>query len=190
VAAAAGAGVAAFLVLSGFVYRTFQTSLSNGGSLRVQKASFWQSIHGASCKVLYTPSKGTPGRIELRQNLFNTPLILFSDSSSNGLLCLYDFDVDLRLIRFDPNIPFSAPPSSSYIAAIVLSSSWQAFDASITDWDYAARFLKGVQGRNGEAVRLFGIGLSKVLERTESQLQEMKRLGATNWPITTIIFDN
>src|SRR5437016_565762 len=130
------------LSFMGLLHRTVREQFKEGGFLQITPASFWASACGARCTVLYRPREGRSGTIELWQNLVHEPIIFLPGSSDGALLCVYEFDTDIRLIRFDPNLPFSAFPQSSCLAAIVWRSPWQASEADIRDWESAIKCLK------------------------------------------------
>ncbi len=59
----------------------------------------------------------------------------------NTLLCLYDFDGDLRLLRVDATSSFKPLPNDSPLRFIVLASPWLIDDANSGDWQAAYKYL-------------------------------------------------
>jgi hypothetical protein len=69
---------------------------------------------------------------------------LLSGRDTNILLCLYDFDVDYRLLRIDMSQPFKPPASTSYLNRIVFRSDWLIEDGSAGDWQETLDYLHSV----------------------------------------------
>jgi hypothetical protein len=110
-------------------------------------------------------------------------------ADSRTFFCLYDFDTDLRLLRFDTTASYVPFPStmatgSSCLPVVVLSSPWRVEEAKIDDWRRALDYLK----KSPQSFRrgAFGLGGSKsaILARLTAQVKLMSDNGATEWPVT------
>ncbi len=121
--------------------------LANGAKARVEAASYIRSWRPeGSCKIWYTPKSGQTGLIELWQSAFDGPILLISSTNADVLLCLYDYDVDMRLLRIDTSKGFSPLPLSSSINYILFTSTWDIRYASIAEWGEVQDYLRNASG--------------------------------------------
>ena len=117
--------------------------LAKGAQARVETASLLRSFRPeASCKIWYTPKSGPTGLIELWQDEFDGPMLLISSTNTNVLLCLYDYDVDMRLFRIDTTTAFRPLPPSSSINRILFTSTWDIKYGLNADWDEVEDYLR------------------------------------------------
>jgi len=90
-----------------FTHSCSDFSLNDGTQIHVTRASLWDARRGSSCKVKFKTVQGTDGAIVFGQDLFAGPLLIIPASGGTNLLCLYDDDIDLRLIRINTRMPYS-----------------------------------------------------------------------------------
>src|SRR4249920_2655497 len=100
--------------LGGFTQRDINVNLGNGGFARITPSSTLGSLRaGATATIFYKPSSGQAGTIVLWEDFFEGPIMVLAADDTNVLLCLYNFDVDLRLLRINPAQNFSPFPQDS-----------------------------------------------------------------------------
>jgi hypothetical protein len=153
------------LIVIGSTQRSFDVSLSNGGHVRITPAPTLRSLKsGATTKIFYQPISGHAGEVVLWDDFFDHPLIVLPATDTNVLLCLYDFDVDLRLLRIDPAKNFKPLPTGSPIGAIICSSPWQIEPGTIEDWQETQRYLKQVSKSRfrRQSVPAIGFGIFRI----------------------------
>jgi len=189
------------LVLIGVpVMETFrkeiEVPLRNGGSLHVKPASFWRSLKGSMCQIDYRPKDKTAGTVFLFQDFLHKPIIVVPVADNCAILCLYECDADLRLLRIDPDKDFQPFPTDSWscLNAVVCSSPWKIEEAEIGDWKRALLYLKGLPPGDfiGQTVPVLDFGVTRVTlkrkvveQRLEGQIRLMIESGATRWPVIT-----
>src|SRR6267142_4457420 len=99
--------VIGFLMVSAMVPSSTSVDLGARGSAFIKPATFLRSLRQeAYCTIRYEPKSGQPGTIVLWQDVFDGPTTLLPAKNTNILLCLYDFDVDYRLLRIDTSKSF------------------------------------------------------------------------------------
>ena len=186
--ALAGLGVLILASLTGFRHRKVDLCFSNGDRVSIKPAPFWRSVRGSDCAIFYRPRAGEAGTVVLWQDLVHGVIAVVPASRTNVLLCLYDFDTDLRLIKIDATMRFVSLPAktatySGCIGAVVCSSPWNIEEAKIGDWQETIEYLKKSPPRH--SFGLFGVGGQRkhVLQRVEEQIKMMVDNGATEWPV-------
>lgn len=197
---AIGLGLVIGVALMGMVHRSIQVSFVNGSSVSITPASLWSSCGaGSSCKILYKASGKEAGTVALHQDFFDEPVIVMPVSNGEKLLCLYEFDVDLRLFRIDPAKPFKPIPATSWgcLDRVLISSPWEVEEADIADWQAALEYLKNLPSDTfmREAVPTHDLGIMRLgvgsesklnlLQRMEGQIKFMVASGATHWPVNS-----
>jgi hypothetical protein len=117
------------------------------GEARVEKASYFRAWRPeASCKIWYTPKTGGPGLIELWQDTCDGPILLINSTNANVLLCLYDYDVDMRVFRIDTSKTFKPLPPKSTIKYMLFTSTWEINYASVSEWGEVQDYLQNASG--------------------------------------------
>jgi len=187
-------GLAICFVLNGFMKQQIDVAFSNGCYTRIIPASFWSSCGtGSNCQLFYQPPNETAGTISLWQDLFDKPIIATLSGDGKSLLCLYNYDVDLRLLKIDPAMDASHNSFSqeSGLNAIVYSSPWHVEAAGGKDWQAMLDYLKRLSPedfkRQSVPAQGFGFfrlyGSSKPLQQQmEVQINLMKQDGTNQWP--------
>jgi hypothetical protein len=193
-------GLLSIIALMGIIHRSIDVPLSNGGSVRITPASLWRSCwSAASCKITYQPKGMEAGTIVLWQDFFDEPIIVMPAADGKKLMCLYEFDVDLRLFKIDPTKPFKPIPATSWgcLDRILYSSTWEVEEAEIGDWQEALEYLKNLQPSAfmHEVVPTHDIGIVRlgldsktrlnILQRMEGQIKFMVESGAIHWPVNS-----
>lgn len=131
------------IVLSAFVPLSTNVSLSNGRYVCITGASYLKIIFSdPTATISYKPEHGPSGKIVLWQSVFDGPVTIISAHDTNVLLCLYDFDVDFRLLRIDTNKVFKPLPPGSDLNRILLARPWEIEGGSPADWQELLNFLQ------------------------------------------------
>ena len=86
----------------------------------------------------------------LLQDLFDTPLMVLPTTNENIFICIYDFDVNVRLLRIDLSRKFVAPKAGDFPAGIILTSTCAVEATGKTDaseWEHAAVTVQKMPAR-------------------------------------------
>jgi len=140
-------GLALAIVMLGFVPWSKTVALSNGGYARFTPASFFNDLRlegEASSTISYQPKHGRAGKIVLWADLFDGPIMVMPASDTNVLLCLYDFDISLRLFRIDTSKEFKPLSPDNSIKRILFSSTWEIDYGTSADWEEVLNYVKNV----------------------------------------------
>lgn len=180
----------------GLIRRSINLPFGNGSFVRVTPASFWSSCgSGSSCKIFYRPSDGESGTVALWQDFADRPVIVMLATNGKALLCLYNFDIDLRLLEIDPTQNSNPFSTKSHLDAIVCSSPWHIESGTTNDWQEMLDYLKNLPADTfkHQAVPAYDLGLMRfglgqearenLLQRIEKQITAMHQSGAAEWPI-------
>lgn len=186
-------GLVAVIVLMGFVSRSIKVPLNNGGAAQMKPASLWGSVCGAErCSINYQPKDGEAGTVLLWQDFFDRPIIVIPAPDDKVLLCLYDFDVDLRLLRIDPTKSPKPFPPKSNLDAIVCASPWCIETGTTNDWQEMLDYLKSLPSGafKRQSVPAYDLGIIRlhgspeyIQQWMEGQIKFMHQFGATQWPV-------
>jgi hypothetical protein len=96
----------------------------------------------------FISSKEADAKVVLWQSAFYNPITICASTNANVILCLYDNDVDLRLIKIDKNKRYTPPSSNSVISTIVVTSSCGIEEATGDDWQEFLTYLRGFSSGN------------------------------------------
>jgi len=182
-------GLVVIVVLMGMIHRSVEVRLSNGGFVRITPASLWGAcLFKTGCKIVYQPKDGEVGTVVLLQDSDSQLAMIMPASDGKSLLCLYDADVVLRLMRIDPTKKSKPFPEKSYLNWIVLASSWDVEPGTTNDWQEVSEYLKTVSPDtfNQEAGTKLDLGISRshyekdeLLPVVERQINNMQLYGST-----------
>jgi hypothetical protein len=180
----------------GLVRRSIDLSFGNGSFVRVTPASLWSSCgSGSSSKIFYHPNGVKSGTVALWQDFADRPIIVMLATNGEALLCLYNFDVDLRLLKIDPTQNPKPFQPNSRLDAIVCSSPWHVESGTTNDWQEMSDYLRGLSSDAFKrqtvpaydlGVMRFGLGQEareNLLRRVEEQITVMHQSGAAEWPV-------
>ena len=157
-------------------------------------ASFLASVRGSHCNLGYRngPDAAT---VDFWQDLFRRPIIVVPSADGVALLCLYENDTDLRLVRINTARKFvpSSPAGSNRLSTIVRSATCDVQEAMIEDWQEVLNHLKNtpVSSLGHEVVKSWPSVVNwdpiPVRLRLQGQIKFMVDNGATHWPVTTTL---
>jgi hypothetical protein len=189
IAGGIGIGLVVVIALIGMIHRSVEVQLSNGGFIRTTPASLWGSyFFKTGCKIVYHPKDGEVGTVVLLQDSDSQPAMVMPAADGKSLLCLYDADVVLRLMRIDPTRKSKPFPEKSYLNWIVLASSWDVETGTTNDWQEVFEHIKAVSPDtfNQEAGTKLDLGISRshyekdeLLPVVERQIKNMQLYGST-----------
>lgn len=184
-----GIGLVVVIALIGMIHRSVEVRLSNGGFVRITPASLWGScLFKTGCKIVYQPKDGKVGTVVLLQDSDSQLAMIMPAPDGKSLLCLYDADVVLRLMRIDPAKTFKPFPEKSYLNWIVLASSWDVEQGTTNDWQEVSEYLRTVSPDifHQEAGTKLDLGISRshyekddLLPVVERQINNMQLYGST-----------
>ena len=115
---------------------------NDGSTVTIKSPSLFESIWDSACSITYKPRNGENTTIRLSRSFFEFPVLLMRSSErSDHFLCLYENDVELRLLDVDPTRKVQAFQPNASLAWIVCSSQCNIEDASVREWKEAAVLL-------------------------------------------------
>jgi hypothetical protein len=191
-------GAAALLVVfiaADFSGRDGDVPLSSGDHVHIKSASTWALVRGSYCRLTWQPKDGEVGTVDFWQDLVHGLIAIMPAANTNVILCLYEFDTDLRLIRVDATTRFRSLSlkNSTCLSATVCSPCWNVEEADIAEWRYALNYLKNSPARllDRSVARLWPLRLSPslypILRRMEGQVKLMLDNGTKQWPVNTSV---
>ena len=122
--------------------RTINIPVKSGGLVRLKPASFLKSIYSSGCTITYKTKQNREAKIYLLQTFWKWPIIVIPSTNADVLLCLYDNDTDVQLLRIDTNQGFRSLPRGRPLSRIVLASSCKVDEADEGDWDLAIKTME------------------------------------------------
>lgn len=169
-------------------HRVVHINLGNGGGTTVRFPTMLASCRGSDARMTYKTASGLSGSVGLWVDLFHGPFAVASGRNSEVFFCLYNFDVDLRVLRintakaFKP-FPPRTPATTSCLSGVVISSPWYIEEAKIDDWETVLEYLR----KNPEAFTLGPLELAgsrkRILTRMAEQIKFMRDNGSEDWPV-------
>ena len=165
------------------------------------KDKVWMKLRGplflffeSTVQLLYEPIRGEKGAVSFNTNFEHQPLIVFCPTNSDCILCFYDFDVLIRLIKIDTKKPFHSFQNGSSLNSIVGASSFEVRDGTKDDWKLAIDCLEHMDSRTFERQSIPGLNVGLVsmgaykkqlLKKVRNQADAMYQLygGETTMPL-------
>jgi hypothetical protein len=101
---------------------------------------------------------------------------------AKSLLCLYNYDVDLKLLRIDPNSPPRHFPAKSVLPVIVLAATWLVTEGTDDDWREFIAWYKGLPpaSRKRQSVPDLDLGVIRFCSYYSEKLQDQIRINYLN----------
>jgi hypothetical protein len=138
----AGLGFALLIVMWGAVPGCRDIPLGNSGHARATSAPFIRCLFPeANGTISYFPKNGPAGKVILWQDVFDGATLLIPAEDTNVLLCLYDFDTCVLLLRINTAKPFAPLPSGDMINNILFASTCEIQKGTSSDWDEVLDYL-------------------------------------------------
>ena len=147
------------ILLGGMMNPSVKVNFTNGGLLQAELCSLFRTIQGGTCTIHLKSRSGKWGRIELLQGAFNAPVMVIPSNNENTFYCVYDYDVDFQLIKFDLSKPFKLATDRIVLDAIVKRSTCEVArvrKADAGDWLTACKYLDALSSSEYKA-RVFGV---------------------------------
>ena len=110
------------------------------------------------------------------------PIIVMPSRDGKTLLCLYNYDVELKLLKFTPTSVCRPFPTNSVLPFIVLESPWLVEEGSSNDWrDFVDR-LKQLQpaARKRQSVPDFDLGFMRIYPDYSERATDQIRINSLN----------
>jgi hypothetical protein len=131
------------------------------GNISVEYDGPLATLHSSTYRINYKTSRGSRGTVYLHGNFDCNPLIVFSQTNGD-ILCLYDADVLLRLIRIDPNRPREHFSPKSALNWIIAGSTCFIEQGHFREWNSVSNYFANPQASNLKATWIptldYGIG--------------------------------
>jgi hypothetical protein len=119
------------------------------------------TLHSSTYRIHYKNSRGSEGSVYLHGNFDCNPLIVFAQTNGD-ILCLYDADVLLRLIRIVPNRPREHFTPKSALNWIITGSTCFVEQGSFREWNSVSNYFANPKASNLKAAWIptldYGIG--------------------------------
>lgn len=112
--------------------------------IHIKPASLLASFLDSKCSMTYRSMGKDSGVVLLLETRVDWPILVIPSRNSSVILCLYDYDGDLRLLKIDRSKTFKNLADDTPLSFIVLSSPWQIDDGNNDDWQRALRYLEEV----------------------------------------------
>ncbi len=194
----AATGLTLAVVLTGLSVTT-RIPLGNKTFVRVRTPSFWKALSGAPCALDYRSALGrgeSVGTITLWRDLVNMPTLLIADGNDGSFFCLYQFDMDWRLLRIDPRRRFVSFPSDNWscLSNEVCSTPWEIKEADLSEWQRSLATVVRMSSSEFKRQRIpiytlaglrLGDSRNTVQTVMEIRIHRMVAAGTTQWPIIT-----
>lgn len=170
----------AFIIAGCFSWKV-ETSLPTGSIVRIKSAPFVMSFFDSQCEISYGQKSKNGGKILLLDSRPEGPIILIPSTNNKVFFCLYEFDVELRLLKIEPETVFRMFPTNSTLSEVVIESPWQISDGDASDWHEAIQYLKHLSPNEFSQQSLSGINLlffkictgrEALIRRVEKQIKE------------------
>jgi hypothetical protein len=103
---------------------------------------------GVTAKITYYRGGRPLATVTLWQDFFHQPLIIVPAADDRAILCLYDSDTSLDLVKIDPANPFTAFSPNSALSSIVCASPWSVSLGTTNDWDHFMSCLRKMPAKD------------------------------------------
>jgi hypothetical protein len=116
----------------------------SGIQLEIKRATIWCPWGRGACRVKLRMPNGTNETVSLDQDFVCGPLLFAPMKSGRGVLCIYDAEICVGLVRILPGRPFVAAAGGAPdpLEGMVLESSCLVEKAGLPDWLEAREYLK------------------------------------------------
>jgi hypothetical protein len=142
----AALGLSASLLML-FHNRTTDLRLVGGSAISVKLPSFFGSFCDSQCSITFTSKQGDVGTVDLYSGFFENPIMMIVPTNDNVLLCLYNFDVDIRLLKIDTGKAVQSLSLTNELGAIVCASPWNVEPGTDSDWETVIACLEQTQAK-------------------------------------------
>ena len=169
-------GLSFIMVLVTLVRRDVDVLFHNGNSAHIRVPSLFTQFLGSDCEITYSQRDIGKGTVVLRHTLFESPIIVASANDPKVFLCLYEFDVDLRLVKIDTKGPLRPFPQGSPLQTIVGASPWKVEEGNVDDWKSILTMLEETSLDNfrRQSVPTLDLGMVRLYARPEALVQRIR----------------
>jgi hypothetical protein len=163
------------------VHRTVKVVFKGGGAAELKPASLLASIFGAKCVIAIESISGKKATIDLLQDRFNGPLTVVATTNENIFLCIYNYDVDIQILRIDLTQKFHTLQTGDFLLGTVLESTCKVDRVKrgdSNDWNTAVAGLKQMTSKEykQEATGL-DLGLFRIQTNQGRLLASLRNFG-------------
>jgi hypothetical protein len=186
------------VVLVGFVsistmHRKITVAPKKGGLITIRAASLFGVIRGSRCTLAITSRTGRTGTVDLSQDYFDSPITVVPSTNDDVFFCVYDYDVDIQLLKLDLRELPQASPRSTVLGAIILATTCKierVQKGDSNDWDQAASTLEKmpVEEFRNESVSRLDLIVLRAYRNKSSISASMRNFGNQGqYPGDTIV---
>ena len=112
----------AVAVLLASIPRTIRVPLKDGGQVSFVQPSLIGKFFCSNCTITFSPREGKTNSVKLAQDYFDGPMMVLASTNTNVFFCIYDYDVDLLIIRIDLSQEFVPLRPKSPLQYVLLGS--------------------------------------------------------------------
>jgi len=165
------------IIVLGFVSHKIAVPLGGLGVVYVKPASFWGTLAVSTCRIERKSQGVNLGDCALYHTYLEAPVIVLPLDNGKTMLCVYDFDVGLRLLKIDTGQKFQPYSPGNELAAIVHSSSWKVDEGNKADWREAIVLLEKmpIDEFKRQSVPALSFGFYRVYRDHAPLLEQMRR---------------
>jgi hypothetical protein len=137
------------IVYYGCLRKATSITLADGSCARAERAGFLRALFPeANTIITYKPRQGQVGAVVVWQDAFDGLVTVISGREEGVLLCLYDYDVDFRLLRIDTKKRTMSLPPGTELRSYLFNSSWEITVGRPDDWAEIVNYLKSVNPKH------------------------------------------
>ena len=116
------AAYSVFLFLQSFavIPRSVTTKFPGGAWARMHSGSLIKD--NSTCEIEISTKGAKSSTVVLGQDWFDVPMLIIPSTNESVFYCVYDYDIDFQLLKFDLSQPFHALPSNNPMSAAVISA--------------------------------------------------------------------
>ncbi len=169
-------------------------NLYDGAYVTFSPPSIWESFFSKdpTCRAEINLAGKPAESLLFWQDYADRPVTVTGPYKDGSILCLYDFDIDLRLLKILPGekaIPFGR---ASDLSVILYSSSCRVEVADIGDWEtmYSALTSLSKGSFNQGSIPIYNLGgleihapLKSIQKDIAEQIALMRKYNAKEWPV-------
>ena len=168
------------------VRRDVDVLFHKGNFAHIRVPSLFTQFLGSDCEITYGQRDVGKGTVVLRHTLFESPIIVAPANDPKVFLCLYEFDVDLRLLKIDVKGPLRTFPQGSPLQTIVSASPWKVEEGNVDDWRSILTMLEetSLDDFRRQSLPTLDLGMVRIYARPEALVQRIRAQMKLMYPST------
>ena len=135
-------GILAAVIVGLFSYRTVVVPSSGLKFITVQQPPLWKRIRGSVSTLTWRPAGGHVEEVQFADTLIKAPILVLQSRRSESILCLYDVDSGLSLLRIPTDAVSQPSGRETNLQGIVTSTTRKLATGETSDWCELHAFIK------------------------------------------------